>query len=94
MEQHNNKIRGKNPERKFLKDSPPSFFPHQDGSIQNSVDLVKQMKGYLNYDPSIGYYKPNDENLGAPEDIELLKADHMYNINWEHRCNGRPGSRP
>jgi len=52
------------------------------------------MKGYLNYDPSIGYYKPNDENLGAPEDIELLKADHMYNINWEHRCNGRPGSRP
>lgn len=94
MEQNNNQIRGKSPEKKFLKDTPPSYFPHQDGSLQDSIDLNKDMKGYLNYDPSIGYYKPNDNGLGAQGDVDFLKADYKYNINWQHRCNGRPGSRP
>lgn len=88
----NNKKLGKTPEKKFLKDSPPSYMQHPKGSIENSVDLNKQMGGALNYNPQVGFFKPTE--IGNPDQVDFLKTDVMYNINWQFRCNGRPGSRP
>lgn len=92
MTPKNNKKFGKNHERKYLEDEMPAFDNHPDGSLDNSVNFSKEMGGQINYNPQVGYFFPSQ--LGHPGQIEFLKHDLNYNINWQYRCKGLPGSRP
>lgn len=92
MTPKNNKKYGKNFERKYLEDETPAYDNHPDGSLNSVVSPNKTMKGAINYNPQVGYFFPSAH--GTPEEVEYFKSDLEYNINWQYRCRGLPGSRP
>lgn len=92
MNPSNNKKYGKNFEKKFLEDEIPSYDNHPEGSLNIAISPNKQMKGAINYNPQVGYFYPSAH--GSSDEIEYFKSDLEYNINWQNRCRGLPGSRP
>jgi|SaaInlStandDraft_1057018.scaffolds.fasta_scaffold267361_1 hypothetical protein len=93
MSQKNNRKYGPSHEKKTIEDTPPAFANHQKGSLDYSVNFVKQMGGAINYNPQVGYFFPPPVGTN-PNEVEFLKAKSDLNINWVFRCKGLPGSRP
>jgi len=92
MTARNNKKHGKSLEKKYLEDDLPGYDNHPEGSLNTAISPNKRMKGSINYNPQVGYFYPSAH--GSNEEVEYFKSDLEYNINWQNRSKGLPGSRP